>query len=75
MSHSRRHRTRRHRSARGSSPFGAISSDRGDRYALVTERLHSVERRGSRPPLYIMISTDRAGHVLHAAACDPEDYR
>jgi hypothetical protein len=38
------------------------------------ERLHALRRRGGRPPLYVITVMDRDGHVLEAAACDPDDY-
>jgi hypothetical protein len=38
------------------------------------EQLHTLRRRGGRSPLYIITVMDRDGHVLEAAACDPDDY-
>ncbi len=38
------------------------------------ERLHSLCRQGGRPPLFVITVMDRDGHVLDAAACDPEEY-
>jgi hypothetical protein len=38
-----------------------------------TEVLHSLPRHGRRP-LFVLVVTDRAGRLVHAAICDPEDY-
>jgi hypothetical protein len=38
------------------------------------ERLHCLRRKGGRTPLYVLTVTDRMGHVLEAAACDPDEY-
>lgn len=38
------------------------------------ERLHRLGRHGGRSPLYVITVMDRDGHLLDAAACDPEEY-
>lgn len=38
------------------------------------ERLHRLGRHGGRPPLYVITIMDRNGHLLDAAAYDPEEY-
>lgn len=45
----------------------------GSRSRNVAESLHSFERTG-RAALFVFIKSDRDGHVLDAAAYDPEDY-
>jgi hypothetical protein len=50
------------------TPTGAASR------ADVIETLHSLAREGDRSPLYVITAMDREGHVLDAAACDPEEY-
>jgi hypothetical protein len=40
----------------------------------VTEALYGLERPDGRLPLFVLVVTDRSGHVLHAAVCDAEDY-
>ena len=38
------------------------------------ERLHRLGRHGGRSPLYVITIMDRNGHLLDAAAYDPEEY-
>ena len=38
------------------------------------ERLHRLGRHGGRSPLYVITVMDPDGHLLDAAACDPEEY-
>jgi hypothetical protein len=70
----RRRRVPRDRPRRRSARLASNVSSRRP-CPLVTETLHSLERADSRPPLYVMVSTDGAGRVLYAAACDPDDYQ
>lgn len=39
----------------------------------LTETLHRLTREG-RSPLFVIVARDRRGHVVHASACDPDDY-
>ena len=41
----------------------------------LSERLHRLERPGSRSPLFLYAAVDRGGHLLDARVCDPDEYR
>jgi hypothetical protein len=42
--------------------------------SAVREALHRLDRGDGRLPLVVFEATDRSGHLVAAAACDPEDY-
>ena len=59
--------TRRDHRVRGCRQPGVDASNR-------IERLHRLRRHGGRSPLYVVTVMDRDGHLLDAAACDPDEY-
>lgn len=51
-----------------------IGRERQESRGSSTETLYRLAREG-RPPLFVIVARDARGHLVNAAACDPDDYR